>query len=252
MTDVPTIRLFGLELSTLDTAATIGLLLERAGGRETGPFRAGYLNPHSINLCRRDARLAEELRGFDLLYPDGIGLVWAARWLGHPLAERVTASDFLPDLCRGAAAAGRSLYFVGGAPGVAETAARRLGEEAPGLEIRGVDHGFFDDPGAGEVVARVRDARPDLCLVGLGSPRQERWVLHHAPALGVPVVWSVGGVFDFYSGRRRRAPAWMQRLGVEWAHRMALEPRRLWRRYLLGNLAFLAATLRERSGTGSG
>ncbi len=248
---VPAVSLFGLPVSRLDTAATVDLLL-RAAHRELGrardaPFLATYLNPHTVNQSCEERGFADELRRFDLLYPDGIGLVWAAHILGLALPERVTASDFLPDFCRAAAALGLRLFLLGGEPGVSTEAAEKLRALAPGVNIVGTHDGYFASPVAERaVIEAVRALAADACLVGLGSPRQERWILAHAAELGAPLVWAVGGVFDFYSGRKRRAPRWMMQLGVEWVHRMALEPERLWRRYLIGNTRFAARAVHER------
>ncbi len=250
---VPSASLFGLPISTLDTAATVAVLARAARGELAAqpagaPFLATYANPHTINQLRDERGFVDELRRFDLVYPDGIGLVWAGRALGMPLAERVTASDFLPEFCRVAASGGLRLFFVGGEPGVADEAARRLAALAPGLEVAGTHPGFFasaEDEAA--LVERIRGLGVAACLVGMGSPRQERWILRHAERLGAPLAWGVGGVFDFYSGRHARAPRWMMTLGIEWLHRMALEPRRLWRRYLVGNARFAARTLFERA-----
>lgn len=252
---VPTASLFGLPISTLDTAATVALLVRAARGevatdaaRAGAPFLATYANPHTINQLRDERGFLDELRCFDLLYPDGIGLVWAGRALGVRLAERVTASDFLPEFCREAAAHGARLFFAGGEPGVAEEAARRLAALAPGITVVGTHPGFFASAEQERaLVERIRGLGVSACLVGMGSPRQERWILRHAEHLGTPLVWGVGGVFDFYSGRHARAPHWMRTLGIEWLHRMALEPRRLWRRYLVGNARFAARTLFERA-----
>lgn len=254
---MPSASLFGLPISTLDTRATVARLIDAARGVRDGdgygvragtPFLATYANPHTINQLRDERGFVDELRRFDLVYPDGIGLVWAGRALGVPLPERVTASDFLPELCREAAARGLRLFFVGGEAGVADEAARRLTALAPGLDVAGTHPGFFASAeGEDALVERIRALRVAACLVGMGSPRQERWILRHAARLGTPLVWGVGGVFDFYSGRHARAPRWMMRLGIEWLHRMALEPRRLWRRYLVGNARFAARTLFERA-----
>lgn len=250
---LPTASLFGLPISTLDTAATVATLVRAARGelaeaRAGAPFLATYANPHTVNQLRDERGFVDELRRFDLLYPDGIGLVWASRALGAALRERVTASDFLPDFCRAAAAHGLTLFFVGGEPGVAAEAARRLAALAPGVAIAGTHPGFFASAEEERtLVERIRGLGVAACLVGMGSPRQERWMLCHAERLGAPLAWGVGGVFDFYSGRHARAPRWMRMLGIEWLHRMALEPRRLWRRYLVGNARFAARTLFERS-----
>lgn len=248
---VPAVNLFGLPVSRLDTAATVALLIRAARGEirpsSRAPFLATYLNPHTLNQARDERGFADELRRFDLLYPDGIGLVWASRFLGQALPERVTASDFLPDFCRAAAPLGVRLFLLGGEPGVAALAAERLRALAPGVEIVGAHAGFFASAADERaVVEAIRGLAVDACLVGLGSPRQERWILARARELGASLVWGVGGAFDFHSGRKPRAPRWMMSLGVEWAYRMVREPKRLWRRYLIGNARFAARTVHER------
>lgn len=253
---IRTVSLFGLPISTLDTAATVAVLVRAArdelapggaGGRRA-PFLATYANPHTINQLRDERGFLDELRRFHLVYPDGVGLVWASRALRAALPERVTASDFLPGFCRETAAHRLALFFVGGEPGVAEEAALRLATVAPGLVVAGTHPGFFaSDEAEGALVERIRALAVDAVLVGMGSPRQERWILRHGERLGAPLVWGVGGVFDFYSGRHARAPRWMMKLGIEWAHRLALEPGRLWRRYLVGNARFAARTVFERA-----
>lgn len=241
--DVPTVELFGLEMSALDTAGTVALLIEAAKGKT--PFLATYVNPHTVNQARHDVTFAEELRHFDLSYADGIGIVWASRVNGRPLPERVTATDFLPDFCRSAAASEVSVYLLGGKPGVAEQARDRLCSAAPGLKVVGCRDGFFGSADAEAVAAEVRRARPDVCVVAMGSPRQERWILANANSLGVPLLWAVGGAFDFHAGLKPRAPRWLIKLGLEWAFRMALEPGRLGTRYIYGNAMFAWATFRE-------
>jgi N-acetylglucosaminyldiphosphoundecaprenol N-acetyl-beta-D-mannosaminyltransferase len=202
-----------------------------AGGRST----VGYANVHVLNTAAGDAALREFLNALDLCYCDGNGVKWAARATGQHLPERMTGADWIWDFA--ARAEGRwRVFWLGGEPGVTAAAAARLRERHPRLDIL-TDHGFHDDEAG--LVARINAARPDVLLVGMGTPVQERWVARWRDTLAVPVVWVLGATHDFVSGRVDRGPAWLHR-DHEWLARLWTDPRRLWRRYLLGNTAFAA------------
>lgn len=214
------------------------------------------VNAHCLNLLYGD----EDLRGFfaaaDVVFCDGAGVRLAARMLGRRLPARITYADWLPRLAAFAARERLSLYFLGGRPGVAEEAARKLRDAHPGLDILGVRHGFFDhragSPENAAVVAGIRAARPDVLLLGLGMPLQERWLMENRHALRFGVALTGGAAFDYASGRLRRGPRLLTGNGLEWLARLLVEPRRLWRRYLLGNPLFLARVLRQRWREGAG
>ncbi len=179
-----------------------------------------------------DLREINERAAFILA--DGKPLVWASRLLGSPLPERVAGSDLIFHLCEQAAREGSRVFLLGGPPGVAEEAARRLVARYPGLQIVGTECPPFREPTPEEeeaLVDRIRAARPDLLFVAFGQPKGERWIVRHLDRLGVPVSVQVGASLDFAAGRVRRAPRWMQKTGLEWAFRLWLEPRRLAGRY---------------------
>jgi N-acetylglucosaminyldiphosphoundecaprenol N-acetyl-beta-D-mannosaminyltransferase len=163
---------------------------------------------------------------------DGMPLVWAARWLRTPLPERVTGVDLLPALCERAALRGHRVFFLGGAPGVAEEAATRLRQRFPGLQIVGMESPPYRELTSEErqqQQERIRAARPDLLFVAFGQPKGEFWIAEHCEALGVPVSVQIGASLDFVAGRVLRAPRWLQRLGLEWAYRLWRASRRGWR-----------------------
>lgn len=201
---------------------------------------------HCLNVARRHPAYRQALLGADLVYADGMAVVWASRLLGRPLPAKIATTDLLPPLCKLAEGRGYRLYFLGGLPGVADEAVRRLTLRHPGLVVVGTRHGYFSEEEEPQVVAEIRAARPDLLLIGLGMPKQELWLSRHCQALAVPVSLTCGALFDFYSGRIPRCPAWMTASGLEWLFRLALEPRRLGHRYLVGNLDFSLAVMRER------
>jgi N-acetylglucosaminyldiphosphoundecaprenol N-acetyl-beta-D-mannosaminyltransferase len=188
----------------------------------------------------KDPELRLILQEADLSTADGMPLVWGAKLLGAPLRERVTGADMIPALAGRAAQKGYSMYFLGAAPGVAQRAANILQERHPGLKVAGV----FSPPNRSvldmdtSVVDGIKVARPDILLVAFGNPKQEKWINMHARELSVPVMIGIGGTLDFIAGATRRAPAWMQRRGLEWIYRLSQEPRRLWKRYVVDSWHF--------------
>jgi N-acetylglucosaminyldiphosphoundecaprenol N-acetyl-beta-D-mannosaminyltransferase len=210
------------------------------------------VNAHCLNLCYEDPKLRRFLNGARVVFCDGAGVMLGARILGERIPARITYADWIWELADFAAARGFSLYFLGARPGVAQEAARRLKERYPDLKLAGVHHGYFDH-GAGSaeneaVVDGINAAAPDILLVAFGMPLQERWLMENWHRLDASVALTGGAVFDYVSGRLRRGPRLLTRSGFEWLARLLLEPGRLWRRYLVGNLLFLSRVLRERLG----
>ena len=206
-----------------------------------------YANVHVLNMAYHDPDLRDILNRADLVYCDGAGVVLGARLLGRRLPSRMTGADWIDPLCRSCLENGTTLYFLGGRPGVGTRAARTLRERYPGVEIVGVHHGYIDETDiCDEAVADINAAGPDILLVGMGTPTQEKWIAAHRDQLEVPVVWVVGALFDFVAGVQPRGPRWMLDNGLEWLYRLYSDPGRLWRRYLVGNPLFLLRVLKQR------
>jgi len=224
--------------------AEVARLVRRRGGIVLN------VNAHGLNLCHGDEELRRFFAAADVVFCDGAGVRLAARILGGRLPERITYADWLPRLAALAEERGFSLFFLGARPGVAGKAARRLRKAHPHLKIVGVRHGFFDHRAGstenGEVVAEINAARPDILLLGLGMPLQERWLMENHRGLDFGVALTGGAVFDYASGRLRRGPRLLTDNGFEWLARLLVEPGRLWRRYLFGNPLFLARVLAQR------
>jgi N-acetylglucosaminyldiphosphoundecaprenol N-acetyl-beta-D-mannosaminyltransferase len=222
-------------------AAMLGEPRERAAHVVT-------MNAQFVEIAHQEARFADVLRRADLSVADGLSLVWASRWLGQFVPERVAGADLMVRLCEKAAANGKSVYFLGGSPGAAYRTAARLSQTLPLLTIVGVDcppNGFLENPDeCVRVAGRIESARPDLLFVGLGAPKQEYWIERYAH-LPAKVMMGIGGSFEFVAGFRRRAPLMVQRIGFEWLWRLCMEPRRLWKRYLVGNTIFLVVVFRQ-------
>lgn len=199
-----------------------------ASGR---PHQIVTVNPEMLVAAHDDLSFRGILNGADLNVADGIGILAAARWLGHPLRERVTGSDSIHYLSAHCARQGYRPFLLGAAEGVAETAASRLVAANPGLQIAGTYAGSPRTEDEQEIIARVRSASPDLLFVAFGVPTEEIWLARHREQLGVQVVLGVGGAFDFVAGVARRAPHWIRRIGLEWLYRLIAQPWR-WRRQL--------------------
>jgi N-acetylglucosaminyldiphosphoundecaprenol N-acetyl-beta-D-mannosaminyltransferase len=210
----------------------------------------GWVATPNVDICRaawRDDGIAAMLAGASVTVPDGMPLIWATRLRGDPLPERVTGASLIFSLSEAAAANGRSVYFLGGEPGVPEAAAARLGCRYPDLLVAGTDSppfGFENTADGAEIVrGKLLAASPDIVFVGLGFPKQENLITALAPSL--PKAWFVacGAAIPFAAEALPRAPLWMQRSGLEWLFRLRSEPRRLARRYLVDDLAFAARLL---------
>jgi N-acetylglucosaminyldiphosphoundecaprenol N-acetyl-beta-D-mannosaminyltransferase len=216
-----------------------------AAGRETR--RVMYVNAHVVNQARLTPGLGEALRAADLVYCDGYGVRLAARALDLPVPHRMTGADWIWDLATLCELTGQSLYLLGSQPPIAREAAARLHRLYPRLDVTGAHHGFFDldSPHNERVIEDINDHPAAIVLVGMGTPKQELWVDRYAERLDGAVVWTVGALFDYVSGHLPRAPRWLADNGLEWIFRLAIEPNRMWRRYLLGNPAFLSRVLGE-------
>ena len=207
-----------------------------------------YANVHVLNTAYLDPELRRILNEADLVYCDGAGVKLAGQLLGGSLPERMTGADWIYALCAHCQKTGHSLFFLGGSPGIAARAEEVLCKQYPGLLVRGTQHGYIHDASAhsAEAVAAINAARPDILLVGMGTPVQEKWIAGHSQALEVPVCWSVGALFDYVAGVVPRGPRWILNHGFEWLYRLYVEPRRLGTRYVVGNPLFLARVLYQR------
>jgi len=203
------------------------------------PVQHCVVNASKTVLMEGDARLREIVSSCALVNADGQSLVWASQILGRPVPERVTGIDVFTALLGLAADRGYGVFFLGATSEVLEDAVARARREHPSLPICGWHHGFWGATDDDELVAHVRAAQPDILFVALPSPRKEYWLAERLEKLDVPFSMGVGGSFDVYAGRVKRAPLWMRRSGLEWAYRFWQEPLRMWRRYLLGNLKFV-------------
>ena len=239
---VPKIDILGVPVARLTAAEALDEV-EKLFASESPAFVA-HTNAHTINLSYKDPSYREMLRRADLVLNDGKGVMLAARMHGARFPQDLNGNFFGRLLMERAAERGWRIYFLGGAPGVAEKAADRLRAEITKINIVGTSDGYFDSDD--DAIAAAKEVGAELLLVGMGNPLQERWIDRCLASTDARVGVGVGAFFDFIAGTVPRAPAWMNRFGLEWLHRLAQEPKRMWRRYLLGNPAFLYRNLRQR------
>ena len=240
----PAVEVLGVPIARLDAATALDEI-ERLYESPT-PELVAYVNAHTLNLAQKDETYRSLLRRAGIILGDGAGVMIAARLNRAPLPENLNGSDFNPKILERAAARGWPAYFVGGRPGVAERTATHWTRALPGLEVVGTNDGYFERNGSSEVAAAIRSSGAGLVMVAMGNPLQEWWLDEHLAATGARLGVGVGAFFDFSTGELSRAPAWMNRAGVEWMYRLYKEPRRLWRRYVLGNPLFLSRVAKER------
>jgi N-acetylglucosaminyldiphosphoundecaprenol N-acetyl-beta-D-mannosaminyltransferase len=227
----------GVEVANLTEAEAISFIDRLVG--ETGPHYAAVVNAAKIVAANEDGELKRALLEADLVTADGMSIVWASRVLGQPLKQRVTGIDLFERLVERAAERGWSVYFLGAREESVLGVVSRLSREIPNLRVAGYRNGYFAADESQYIAQSIRLSNADLLFVAIGSPGQEFWIVEHLKETGVSFALGVGGSFDHLSGLVPRAPEWMQRSGLEWLHRLIHEPRRLWKRYLVGNLAFI-------------
>ncbi|MCL1789774.1 MAG: WecB/TagA/CpsF family glycosyltransferase [Peptococcaceae bacterium] len=226
----PQVKVLGVGIDGVTMEESVRFI--RGALEEGRRLRVVTANPEMILRAESDEGLREILSQADFVVPDGEGVVWAARVLGSRLPERVTGIDLARRLLEEGATYGWRVFFVGGKPGVADEAAVRVRREFPGLMV-GTHHGYFaaDEEDEADVLALIREFRPDILLAGMGVPFQEVWLSKYPDLAGVRV--GVGGTFDVFAGRAKRAPGWVQRLRLEWLFRLLREPKRFRRQLVL-------------------
>ncbi|MGW2650179.1 WecB/TagA/CpsF family glycosyltransferase [Streptomyces sp. NPDC001393] len=235
--------LFGVELDPLTMDETVERCLEAV--RDGRQLEIGVVNAAKLVHMRRDARLARAVSGCDLVLADGQAVVWAGRVLRAPLPERVAGIDLFLRLLTEAEKAGMPVYFLGAGQDVLEQMLRRVADRFPGLKVAGSRNGYFDDSQQEAIAQAIARSGAQLLFLGMTSPKKEIFTAAYGARTGARVVHGVGGSFDILAGVTKRAPASWQRWGLEWLYRALQEPRRLGRRYLTTNAAFLLMTARE-------
>lgn len=219
---------------------------------EATPRSVCFVNPDCVNIAARDAAYRNAVAAAALALPDGIGMKIAGDLLATPIRQNVNGTDLFPHLCARLAASGKRLFLLGGRDGVAQNVAAWARTRYPALQIAGTHHGYIAEAELPALLEEIRASNTDMLLVAMGAPRQELFLKAHLAASGARLGMGVGGLFDFYSGRISRAPAWVREIGCEWVYRLLQEPGRMWRRYLVGNVLFLLRVGAQKFGLAHG
>jgi len=224
-----------------------------AGALATGKQRTVfYANSHAVTLAETDPQFAAAMNAADTVFCDGFGAYVAARVLGSPIPERFTWPDWIVPLGATCRDNGSSMFFLGATDGVAEAAGKKMQSAVPGLRVHS-HHGHFpkDDASSRRIIEQINRSGAKVLLVGFGMPLQEIWIAKYRRELAPLVIFANGATFDYVAGHIRRGPQWLTSHGFEWLTRLIVEPRRLWRRYLLGLPEFGLLVIRQRWSAGS-
>lgn len=235
----------GLTFDNVTVAGAVADLIAAAKVRRRS--RVVFANAHVLNCTATDPAYRRTVASADMIYADGSGLAIAARLAGRALADNVNGTDLLPLLAAAAQKASTGIFLLGGAPGRAQASLETLAGLGHGRAMAGAHHGFIAPGSAAEqsVIDTINASGAAIVLVGMGVPLQDQWIERNAHRIDAPVLIGVGGLFDFFSGSVTRAPAILRAAGLEWCWRLAQEPRRMWRRYIIGNVRFLARACRH-------
>ncbi|RDX02225.1 WecB/TagA/CpsF family glycosyltransferase [Listeria kieliensis] len=238
------IHLLGSPLDLLTMAETL-LQIEKLILNQK-PSQHVVINASKINLMAENEELQAIIEESPLVNADGQSIVWAARFLGYPVPERVTGIDLFESLVTRAAEKGWRVYYFGAAEGIVQTVVEKHQMEYPNLVIAGYRNGYFEEDESNQIAQQIRESQADILFVAFSSPKKEFWIHAHKEEMQVPFVMGVGGSFDVIAGKTKRAPKWMQKTGLEWFYRFIQEPRRMFKRYLIGNFRFLTLVFREK------
>lgn len=237
----PILNTYVNALSMDETVAEVERIVE-----SRAPTQHVVINASKVNLMESDPGLREIVNACPLINADGASIVWAAKKLGVPLTERVTGIDLFQRLVELAPERGWGVYLFGAKEEVVQRVRAIFEEHHPGIRIVGCRNGYFTEAEEPGIVADMAASGADLMFVAFSSPKKEYWVHKYLDEIGIPFVMGVGGSFDVVAGVTDRAPEWMQEHGLEWFYRFVQEPRRLWKRYVVGNAKFVALTLRYK------
>lgn len=245
------IDILGCPFDAITEDATVDLVFQWRDAAASGDRTSHHLitvNVAILMMARDDAKLAKAIDNADLVVVDGKPLVWTAKWLDAPVPEKVSGVDLMKRLLEVGNERGLSIFLLGTTQERLDVLERVIRAKYPKVTIAGTRNGYFKEPDWPAVTTQIREAKADLLLVGMPAPFKEIWCEEQREALATPAILGVGGAFDVLAGFVPRAPRLMQEAGLEWAWRLAMEPKKLWKRYLVTNSSFLALLGKELAG----
>ncbi|MEW6128493.1 MAG: WecB/TagA/CpsF family glycosyltransferase [Acidobacteriota bacterium] len=238
------LKILGAKIVNLTMQETVDTILEKLRGHTSNQIC--FINADCANLAYDDREYLGILNQAELTLADGIGMKLAGKILHQEIKQNVNGTDLFPRLCAALESTDKKIYLLGAKPGIANLVKEWIHSNYPQTMISGCRDGFFSADENEAVVQAIADSGADILLVALGAPKQDKWIHQNLAKTGVKIAMGVGGLFDFYSGRIPRAPQWMREMGLEWFYRFYQEPKRMWRRYFVGNFVFLFRVLKEK------
>ena len=245
---IPTSKVLGVRFHRLSVAESVGQIREYI--KEGKPRQVCLANAYTLAVAEKDESLMNLLNNSDLVLADGMSIVWAGRWVGAALPQRVAGPDLMEALCAEASRKSYRIYLLGSTDDNLKALSEVLKIKYPNIQIAGMYSPPFcerlDEKETKKIIGYLSEAKADILFVSMSAPKQEKWIANNLTNIPIPVCIGVGAAFDFISGKIPRAPLWLRKTGFEWAHRLYCEPRRLWKRYLLGNMVFLSSLIWQR------
>lgn len=238
------IEILGVKIACVDKDSLLNLASQWARTNENRFIT--YVNAHCLNVAHSLPNYRNILNNADLVYSDGISVVWAGRFLHGCRLHKITGREWIFDFCNMAAAQGISIYILAGAPGIAKRASLNLTTRFPSLRIVGMSDGYFIEKSEIQVIEEISHSKPNVLFIGMGVPRQEFWINQHSMGIKVPLFWAVGALFDYVAGVEPLVPQWMNRLALEWLWRLMIDPAGKWKRYIFGNPYFLLRIIAQK------
>lgn len=235
------INLLGMDIHALHMNEVLCICEEQISKR--GSLLLGVVNVAKIVKCRNNRELRKSLEQSDIVLADGLPIVWLSKIIGKPLPERVAGIDIMSQLLKRSSEKNYRVYFLGAAQQVIEKVIETVRKEYPGIQIAGYRDGYFEESEAEEVADEIKNSSADILFVAISSPKKENFLRRWRHHMNVPICHGVGGSFDVVAGITKRAPAWMQRCGLEWFYRLGQEPWRMWKRYLVTNTIFVVIAI---------
>lgn len=236
---------FGVKINSLSINDFIDIIEQNIITR-TALIQQTSVNAYTIVSVQHDLALREAINKSTLVNIDGMSVVWALKFLGYKHVQKASCPDIFDRLMELAAEKGYRPFFLGTTPEILDTAIRNLKNEYPALEMAGSHHGYFNEENAEEIAKLIKESKADMLFLGISSPKKELFSDRYSAYMQVPYIFGVGGVFDILANVTKRAPRWMQNSGLEWLYRFLQEPRRMWRRYLIGNIQFVWIVIKEK------
>lgn len=241
---IKTVKLFGLDVAAMNMEETVTFIDEKIKNNIT--MQHVVINASKTVLMQKDKKLKEIIKNCKLINADGQSIVWASKILKNPLPERVAGIDLMFELIRLAEEKKYGVYFFGATSDVVEKTVNIFKEKHPKLIVSGYRNGYFTEKEEEDIIKDMKKSQAKILLVAFSSPNKEYWLDKNIDNLNIPFCMGVGGSFDVVAGKTIRAPKWMQKSGLEWFYRFMQEPRRMWKRYLIGNSKFIYYTFREK------